>query len=234
MGITPLTTGGFPVTDDISLPVPNVEHLYIGDDGVIDSGDEGLSAVQHAMPGLNNPYFLNDPQTVNEHYGDKPFFVNFPFGYVAENVNWYEGAGVPFAAYDDFGYENPYPLVRVEAKQGNTTVATIDTVLPISGEASCTNCHSDPADVLNSRTSQPTDTLNNAGLPVAVSLDDPDQNLPLDVSIEYAADINILRLHDLKHGAQLCEHRLATCIRRLITVQLVTSRPIPATAMPTA
>jgi PKD repeat protein len=199
--VTPLVDGPFPVTADIGLPVPNVEELYIGADGVVNSGDESLSAVQHAMPGLNGSYSLNDPQTVNEHYGDKPFFVNFPFGYVAEGVNWYEGAGVPFAAYDDFGYENPYPLVRVEAKQGTSTVATIDTVLPISGEASCTNCHSDPADVLNSRTSQPTDTLTAAGLPVAVSLDDPDQNLPLDVSIEYAADINILRLHDLKHGA---------------------------------
>ncbi len=199
--VTPLLNGPFPVTADVGLPVPNVEELYIGADGVVNSGDETLSAVQHTMPGLNNPYFVNDPKTVNEHYGDKPFFVNFPFGYVAENVNWYEGAGVPLAAYDDFGYENSYPLVRVEAKQGNTTVATIDTVLPISGEASCINCHSDPSDVQNSRTSQPTDTLVTAGLPVAVSLDDPDQNLPIDVSTEYAADINILRLHDLKHGA---------------------------------
>ena len=40
-----------------------------------------------------------------------------------------------------------------------------------------------------------------AGLPVATSLDDPDPNLPTDVSVEYAADINLLRLHDLKHGA---------------------------------
>ena len=110
-------------------------------------------------PGWPHPYLLNDPQTVDEHYGDKPFFVNFPFGYVAEDVNWYEGAGIPFAAYDDFGRENAYPLVRVEARQGNTTVATVDTVLPISGEASCINCHSDPADVQSSRTSQPTDAL---------------------------------------------------------------------------
>lgn len=201
LGITPLATGGFPVTVDVGLPVPNVEELYIGGDGVVNSGDESLTAVQHAMPGLAAPYLLNDPMAVNEHYGDKPFFVNFPFGYVAADVNWYEGAGIPFAAYDDFGRENAYPLVRVEARQGNNTVATIDTVLPISGEASCTNCHSDPTDVQNSRTSQPTDTLTNAGLPVATSLDDPDANLPNDVSVEYAADINILRLHDLKHGA---------------------------------
>ncbi len=199
--VTPLLTGPFPVTHDIGLPVPNAEELYIGPDGLVNSGDESLTAVQHAMPGLAVPYFLNDPQTVNEHYGDKPFFVNFPFGYVAADVNWYEAAGIPFAAYDDYGRENAYPLVRVEAKQGTTTVGTVDTVLPISGEASCTNCHSDPADVQNSRTSEPTDTLNNAGLPVATSLDDPDPTLPNDVSVEYAADINILRLHDLKHGA---------------------------------
>ena len=199
--VTPLLTGPFPVTHDIGLPVPNAEELYIGPDGVVNSGDESLTAVQHAMPGLTNPYVINAPQAVEEHYIDKPFFVNFPFGYVAADVNWYEGAGIPFAAYDDYGRENAYPLVRVEAKQGNTTVGTVDTVLPISGEASCMNCHSDPADVQNSRTSEPTDTLVAAGLPVATSMEDPNPNLPLDVSVEYAADINILRLHDLKHGA---------------------------------
>ena len=200
-GITPLETGGFPVTADVGLPVPNVEELYIGHDGVVNSGDEGLTAVQHAMPGLTAPYMLNNPQVVKEQYGDKPFFVNFPFGYVAEDVNWYEGAGIPFAAYDDFGRENAYQLVRVQAKQGSTTLATVDTVLPISGEASCMNCHSFPADVQNSRTDRPTKALTDAGLPVATSLDDPDINMPHDVSVEYAADINLLRLHDLKHGA---------------------------------
>jgi hypothetical protein len=109
---------------------------------------------------------------------------------------------VPFAAFDDNGRENAYPLVRVQARNaGGTTLSTVDTVLPISGEASCTNCHADPGDVQNSRTSLPTDTLTNAGLPVALSLDDPDPNLPNRVSVEYAADINVLRLHDFKHGA---------------------------------
>ena len=200
LDITPLATGGSPVTVDEGLPVPNVEELYIGHDGVVKSGDESLKAVQHAMPGLSAPYMLNEPQLVEEKYGNKPFFINFPFGYVAENVNWFEGAGIPFAAYDDAGRENAYPLVRVQARQGSTTVATVDTVLPISGEASCMNCHSDPADVQNSRTNKPTKTLMDAGLPVVTSLDDPDVNMPHDVSVEYAADINLLRLHDLKHG----------------------------------
>ena len=37
----------------------------------------------------------------------------------------------------------------------------------------------------NSRTGQPTQALDDAGLPVATSLDDPDANMPLDVSVEY-------------------------------------------------
>ena len=203
--VTPLSAG-LPgatqaVTADVGLPVPNVEDLYIGADGRVNSGDEQLTAVQHAMPGVAQAYVQNAPQAIQEHYVNKPFFLNFPFGYVANDVNWYEGAGIPFTAFDDVGRENAYPLVRVQAKSGNTALATVDTVLPISGEASCTNCHSDPTDVQDSRSSQPTTALRNAGLPVATSLDDPDANLPTNVSVEYAADINILRLHDLRHGA---------------------------------
>ncbi|MGE5154572.1 MAG: fibronectin type III domain-containing protein [Bdellovibrio bacteriovorus] len=215
MKLTPLAGAPFNVGPDVGLPVPNVEEFYIGGDDLVDKCkvpdvpnapqtdcDGTLTAVLHAMPGIDDPYVANSPQRVQEHYTNKPFFLNFPFGYVANDVNWYEGAGVPYAAFDDFGRENPYPVVRVQAKQGSSLLTTVDTVLPISGEASCTNCHSDPADVQDSRTSVPTDTLRaalgNAG--VATRLDDPDSNMPEKVSVEYAADINILRLHDLKHG----------------------------------
>ena len=193
--------------EDLGLPVPNLADLYIDSSGnVVPAGTGIIHAVQHAMPGIANPYSDNVRQRVQEHYTDKPFFVGFPFGYVAADVNWYEGAGIPFSAFDDFGRENAYPLVRVEARNGNSTVATVDTVLPISGEASCTNCHADNADYISvhgvdNRTDIPTAALSTAGLPVATSVDDPDGNMPPMVSLEYAADINILRLHDLKHGA---------------------------------
>ncbi len=193
---------------DMGLPVPNVEHLYIGPDGLVDqpgvSADGFLSAVQHAMPGIANPYVANDAQVAEEYYGDKPFFVNFPFGYVANDVNWFEGAGVPFAAFDDLGRENPYPLVRVQAKSGNTVLATVDTVLPISGEASCKNCHGSPLDVPDSpNKGAANQKLVDAGLPVEDSGVDPlvGTSVPLGVSVEYATDINILRLHDLQNGA---------------------------------
>jgi hypothetical protein len=204
-GITPLSTGLFPTDPDVGLPVPNVEDLYIGPDGRVKSGDERLSAVQNAMPGIAYPYAVNSPQPVMDSYGDKPFFVDFPFGYVANDVDWYEGAGIPFAAFDDFGRENPYPLVRLQAMSGGTVLSTVDTVLPISGEASCTNCHTANADYISvhgapNRTDIPTEWLRDAGLPVADSLDDPDADMPPKVSLEYAADVNVLRLHDLKHG----------------------------------
>ena len=164
------------------------------------------------MPGVAGPYLANDPKLTQEHYLDKPFFVNFPFGYVAADVNWYEGAGIPFSAFDDYGRENAYPLVRVQAKQGNTTLATVDTVLPISGEASCMNCHTTADDyasvygnTTNHRTNGPTDALsgNNPPLPVATTMSDPSiGDVPPRVSLEYAADINVLRLHDLDHGAE--------------------------------
>lgn len=206
--LTPLAGPPFNVSEDTGLPVPNVEKFYIGSDGQLGGSDVTLEAVLHAMPGINNPYSGNIPQLVQEHYTNKPFFTNFPFGYVAANVNWFEGAGVPFAAFDDYGRENAYPLVRVQARNaGGTVLSTVDTVLPISGEASCTNCHTANSDYqgthgVPNRTDIPTQALSTAGLPVALSLDDPESNMPPKVSLEYAADINILRLHDLKHGAR--------------------------------
>jgi len=207
--LTPLAGPPFNVTADMGLPVPNLEHLYIGPDDEVNSGDEFLTAVMHAMPGIAGAYTANDPQRVDEHYTHKPFFVNFPFGYVAEDVNWYEGAGIPLAAFDDNGRENAYPLMRVEARDVATgdTLATVDTVLPISGEASCTNCHAEATDYISvegipPRTQDPLNALTDGNLPVALALDDPDDTLPPRVSLEYAADINVLRLHDLKHGAR--------------------------------
>ena len=224
---------------DIGLPVPNVEHLYIGTDGVVGNGDEGLSAVMHAMPGIANPYVANDRQRAEEHYGDKPFFINFPFGYVANDVNWFEGAGVPFAAFDDFGRENPYPLVRVQARTGvtdtnpGTVVATVDTVLPISGEASCKNCHGAPVDVPDAlHPGAANRALSDAGLPVEDSVDDPlvGTSVPTSVSVEYATDINVLRLHDLKHGAA---YRDTDGAGRRLRQEQHQRRPHP-TATPTA
>ncbi len=172
---------------DLGLPVPDVERLYLG--------DGQLTADQQAMPGRFGPYLQNDPQPFHLFVNDLPFFLNFPFGYVADNVSWFEAAGIPVAAFDDFGLENPYPLMRVQAEQNGNVVASVDTVTPISGEANCQACHTGTIDGGNGAA---TAQLAN----VADSSDDPEfGNLPQIVSIEWASDVNILRLHDLKHGS---------------------------------
>ena len=172
------------------LPMPDVERLYLGD-GV-------LAADQQSMPGRAVPYVVNDGQNFNQYVSSLPFFTNFPFGYTSNNVNWYEAAGVPATAFDDAGRENPYPLFRVQAHDaGGTLLASVDTVAPISGEANCQGCHGAPVDGGNGAA---TKDLTN----VATTLDDPQLgDVPLEVSKEYAADINILRLHDQKHGTML-------------------------------
>ncbi|MEZ5502059.1 MAG: hypothetical protein R3E50_05150 [Halioglobus sp.] len=201
--VTPLSGPPFPVTENVGLPVPNAELLYLGDNGIVGDGDERLSAVQHTMPGVTNPMVANQPQPILEHYHDKPFFIGFPIGYVANGVNWFEAAGIPMSPFDDRGRQNPFPLVRVEASAAGTVLSTSDVVLPVSSETSCTNCHSNPADMPGARSTAPAEQLLAAGLPVANKTADPLHaagSVPEAVSLEYAADINILRLHDLKHG----------------------------------
>jgi hypothetical protein len=176
---------------DLGLPMPDVERFFL-EDGF-------LSASQQAMPGISNPYTANDPQAFQEHIGTQPFFTNFAFGYTSD-VNLFEAAGVPIAAFDDFGQENPYPLVRVQAEISNSPVATVDIVMPISGEAECQACHAAPQDGGNG-----TATVDAGLANIQVSIDDPLEgaDVPLAASVEWASDINILRLHDQKHGTSL-------------------------------
>lgn len=177
---------------DQGLPAPNVERLYLG--------DGALTAEQQSMPGRANPTLDNTPKRFDLFTVDQPFFLNLPFGYTAHNVNWFEAAGVPITAFDDAGRENPWPLYRFQAldNSGNKLAST-DVVLPISGEANCGACHSAPIDGGNGAA---TEAL---GTNVAYAFDDPTFNMssPYEVSKEYAADINLLRLHDLKHSTDL-------------------------------
>ncbi|RKZ67247.1 MAG: hypothetical protein DRQ44_05870, partial [Gammaproteobacteria bacterium] len=178
---------------DVGLPMPDVERFYL-EDGF-------LSASQQAMPGIGNPYTANGPQAFHEHISTLPFFINFPFGYTAD-VNLFEAAGIPISAFDDFGRENPYPLVRVQAEVSNVKVASVDIVIPISGEAECQTCHAAVADGGNG-----TATVD-AGLgAIQLSIDDPlhGGSVPESVSVEWASDINLLRLHDQKHNTTLVQ-----------------------------
>ncbi len=189
-----LDSGGNVNIRDLGLPMPNVERLYLGD-GM-------LTAEQQTAPGIAAPYAANDPTAFKLFTTDQPFFINFPFGYTSKDVSWFEAAGVPLTAFDDSGRENPWQLMRVQARSGGQVLASLDTVLPISGEANCGFCHNAPVDGGNGAATQ---ALSDAGVPVATVLDDPeyDVSVPLEVSKEYAADLNLIRLHDLKHNTSL-------------------------------
>jgi hypothetical protein len=174
------------------LPAPNTEELYLG------SGE--LTAVQQTMPGREAPYLYNSPQPFQLFTVDQPFFTGLPFGYVAADLNWFEAAGVPAAAFDDFGLENPWPLFRVQAiDSGGTVLASVDTVVPISGEANCQSCHGDP--IMDGGNG--TATANLAGDPTQSDEDPQYGQVPQVVSEEWAADTNLVRLHDQKHGTSL-------------------------------
>lgn len=175
---------------DLGLPAPNVERLVLGD-GV-------LSAEQQSMPGRFGPYVENKAEPFEAFVTDQPFFNKLPFGYIAEEVNWFEAPGVPLTAFDDAGRENPWPLFRVQARDaGGAVLASTDTVAPISGEANCGFCHNAQVDGGNG------EAIRNL-TKVATVLDDPQlDSVPLEISKEYAADINLVRLHDQKHGTNL-------------------------------
>ena len=57
-------------------------------------------------------------------------------------MNWFRAEGIPITPYDDAGQKNPYPLMRLIARNGGgTPIATNDIVLPVSDEMDCRACH---------------------------------------------------------------------------------------------
>ncbi|MBI5374605.1 MAG: hypothetical protein HZA77_04160 [Candidatus Schekmanbacteria bacterium] len=93
--------------------------------------------------------------------------------------NWFAAYGIPITPYDDAMNKNAYPMMRITAKQGSTTLATSDIVLPVSDEMDCSACHSS----LSGPDAQP----------AAGWVNDPDPTR------DYR--LNILRLHDERQAA---------------------------------
>ncbi len=68
--------------------------------------------------------------------------TNHPAPGAALKVNWFRAEGIPISPYDDAGRKNPYPLMRLIARDGSgTPLATNDIVLPVSDEMDCRACH---------------------------------------------------------------------------------------------
>jgi|GEM_PF-6105786 len=122
---------GLPVADSILLP----DCL---------SNPSTCEFAQQSSSGINNPYKSNQPQIFHRFDKDVNFFSSVlpsPLGEVVQNSNWWTADGIPMLPIDDAGRNNPYPLMRIQAKLNNSTVASTDIVLPVASEADCQNCH---------------------------------------------------------------------------------------------
>ncbi|MEQ1529751.1 MAG: PKD domain-containing protein [Methylococcales bacterium] len=94
--------------------------------------DQGLrgqidnAAGMRQMPGIADPYKVNNPQ---------------PFAFRADQ-NAFVAQMIPASDIDDQGRTNPYPLMRVEAKdKAGNVVAKADAVYTTASDTRCRECH---------------------------------------------------------------------------------------------
>ncbi len=168
-----------PLASDTGIPVPDVAVL------------PDLIATQQKMPGILNIYTANDPQEFLRFDKDVHFF-----GSVISNANWFAADGIPLLPVDDQGRENPYPLMKVSAtSKTGQTLDSVDVVLPVASEANCQNCHADPNDHGDGAAT----TFASVDFDIVLAKDAPGVDSE---KLANAAKINILRLHDIKHGAK--------------------------------
>lgn len=157
-----------------------VEILFPGLHPVPDEGlqtaanNETGNAHGRYMPGIGDPYYSNDPQV----------FSGFD-----ESKYWFTAQGIPQTSIDDAGRFNSYPLMRVQAVEigSGQVLATADTVVPVSTEVDCRDCH-----VQGEVGADPSVRMNG---PLFVPAASGDR-----VDVEAAAKHNILVLHDFQHG----------------------------------
>jgi hypothetical protein len=101
---------------------------------------------------------------------------------------WFEATGLPITPYDEQGLKNFYPMVKVTARDATGRVlATTSTVLPVSDEITCVECHA-------SRPATEPNAARRAAKPAAGWVNDADP--------ERDWKKNILRLHDEKQAGQ--------------------------------
>ncbi len=204
----------FPLQPDHGLPVPDLQRLYLGDHQLVADRQAMPSAVS-TSPFVTQPYSANVPQKFALFYSSFPFFISFPFGYTLPAIRWFSAEGIPLAPFDDAGRPNEYPLLRVQARAvpGNrlgvsagTVLASLDTVAPVAGEVECQSCHTSATDGGNGM------ATDGRGFRVATRFDDPQFGaVPEAVSIEYAFDLNVLRLHDRRHSTNLEQSTPISC-----------------------
>ncbi len=183
---------------DLGLPVPDLMELALGN----------LVVHQQAMPGISDPYNANQPQAFKRFDRDLPLFAGLPFGSTIEGVNWFAADGIPLLPIDDQGRSNAYPLMTITAvdKATGEDLASTDIVVPVASEADCVNCHGTTDDGYSGVAA---DFASVSFDYVSQALNDGE--VPGPEKHNNAAKINILRLHDTKHGTDLDNQRPVQC-----------------------
>ena len=192
------------VTDDTGLPVP--DSLLLPDCLL---NPASCDFGQQEMPGIDNAYADNEPKPFDRFDHDFNFFSSVlpaPLGSVVQDVNWWAADGIAILPVDDAGRVNAYPLMRVQAVDGATVVASTDVVLPVASEADCQNCHVEEVDCANPGLPALINSDNCIGAAVngfeVMTLDNvpPPPGETTEQQLLNTAKINILRLHDVEHG----------------------------------
>jgi len=215
---------------DLGLPAPETMLLRECLPPPFANGTGDCAFAQQAMSGINDPYLSNVPQQT--HFDEDFSFFNDllggldgvdgkPLGSIVTGVKWFRADGIPILPVDDQGRGNAYPLVRVQALQGGTPIASTDVVLPVAAEADCQLCHADPVDCVDPGLPPEIQTDQCNGLaytPTSISgevfVGETIDGAPGDTTEQKllnAAKINILRLHDVKHGTMLDATRKIVC-----------------------
>jgi hypothetical protein len=198
-----------PIPGDVGLPVPDPNALPS-----LVPNQQSQGSILSLAPFSAGSYGTNTPQLVKRFDTDLAFFQSFPFGEQITGVNWFSADGIPMMPVDDVGRPNAYPLVRVAAVTKGASIATagsvlaaLDVVLPVASEADCQTCHASLSDAAQSTTTLTGRAAEFAsvsayanGTPWAIATT-ADAGVPGPEKLLNAAKINILRLHDAKHGA---------------------------------
>ncbi|MBK7878873.1 MAG: carboxypeptidase regulatory-like domain-containing protein [Planctomycetes bacterium] len=99
--------------------------------------------------------------------------------------------GIPITPVDDLGGTNPYPLLRIQARNPSTgqVLASTDVVVPVASETDCRNCH----------------------LTGTIAASDPTITWSNDPDPEIQSKRNVLILHDANQGTDLLGHQPVLC-----------------------
>ena len=106
-------------------------------------------------------------------------------------------AGIPITPRDDFGQQNFYPMFRIEAvdKASGQVLTSVDSVLPVSEEMACSDCHHTGREAANIATSTRYGQIQWSEASKS--------------SVQYKE--NILLLHDAKHNTSLIDNQPVLC-----------------------